>query len=249
MKHLLFIILILFVSSCEEDKVLREEILSEYIELNSQLELSELVACAGGKEGGFLGTPSLPTDVFFYPINGATDFKYYESIDVVNDTDFSKYELKELTDEPVFNGYLWKFNNSQFTGERMCVVTYKSEGRLHVSDPIRQKTNVKPTEVNHDLLEVSENGVTPSFSWEDGIIKENVIYFQVISDSENNLISGTYTTEKQFTFYNLENVVFNITDTTSTPTLEPNQEYKFSLMGVSEDNWINVFFEQEFSTN
>jgi len=66
---------------------------------------------------------------------------------------------------------------------------------------------------------------------------------------DNNLISGTYTIEKTFTFYDLSNVVFNITDPNSNPTLEANQTYKFILMGVSEDNWINFFLEKEFITN
>ena len=90
--------------------------------------------------------------------------------------------------------------------------------------------------------------MTPRFSWEDGIIDESVIYFQIISDEANNFISGTYTFEKEFTFYDLSNVVLNITDTTSTPTLEPNQDYKFTMMGVSEDNWVNLFIEKEFTT-
>ena len=80
------------------------------------------------------------------------------------------------------------------------------------------------------------------------MIPENVIYFQVISDTDNNLISGTYTIEKNFTFYDLDNVVFNITDPNANPTLEPNKTYNFTLMGVSEDNWVNLFMEKELRT-
>ena len=52
-----------------------------------------------------------------------------------------------------------------------------------------------------------------------------------------NLISGTYTYEPNFTFYDLSNVVLNITDTSSVPLLKENSTYTFTLMGVSEDNW------------
>ena len=128
----------------------------------------------------------------------------------------------------------------------MGVVTYKTPGKLHVCTPIRLKTNEKPTETNAALVEIDEAGVHPSFSWEDGLIRENVIYFQVISDEAGNLISGTYTIEKAFTFYDLSNVVFNITDSTTTPALEPNKIYRFTLMGVSEDNWVNLFSEIPF---
>jgi len=119
---------------------------------------------------------------------------------------------------------------------------------MNPSLTIRLKTNIKPTEKNADLVETFEDVVSPSFTWQDGQIEENIIYFHIISDLDDNLISGTYTIEKNFTFYDLSNVVFNITDTTFVPTLEPNQDYKFTLMGVSEDNWVNLFAQKEFST-
>lgn len=131
----------------------------------------------------------------------------------------------------------------------MAIVTYKTPGKFHMFNPIRLKTNTKPTEINTSLIKVSENGLTPSFTWDSGLINENIIYFHIISDANDNLISGTYTIEKEFTFYDLSNVVFNITDTSSTPLLKPDNQYKFTLMGVSEDNWINLFAEIEFSTN
>ncbi len=249
MKKLIFLLPLLLLYSCKEEHSLNENVLSDYLNLNSSLELANLVACAGGREGGMLEGPSHPTDIFFYPIKGASDFKYFEANAIEDSTDYSKYNLKELEAEPIFNGYLWKFNNQPFSGERMGVVTYKTPGKIHVCTPIRQKTNIKPTEVNSALVTVVENDVTPSFTWEDGQIKENVIYFQVISDSEDNLISGTYTIEKEFAFYDLSNVVFNITDPSTTPTLKPNGTYKFTMMGVSEDNWVNLLIETEFSTD
>jgi len=248
MRNLVFISALVFIFSCQREPVLQENVLAEYIELNSDLERGDIIACAGGKEGGLFGFANEPTSVFFLPIEGATDFRYYEAENVSDSLDFSKYFRKDLVGEPIFNGFLRKFNNLPFTGERMGVVTYRTPGRLHTCTPIRQKTPIKPTEVNPDLGVVETNGVTPRFSWEDGIIDESVIYFQIISDAANNFISGTYTLEKQFTFYDLSNVVLNITDTTSTPTLEPNQDYKFTMMGVSEDNWVNLFIEKEFRT-
>jgi len=176
----------------------------------------------------------------------AREFKYFEATSISDSIDFSKYELTNFPDESVFNGYLWKFNHSDFEGERMGVVTYKTPGKLHVCTPIRLKHNPKPTEVNKNLLEIIPNGINPSFSWQDGLIDENVIYFQMISDSDGNLISGTYTIEKQFTFYDVSNVVLNITDPNSNPQLQAGQTYTFSLMAVSEDNWVNLFFEQPF---
>ncbi|MEL6638850.1 MAG: hypothetical protein AAFW73_15300 [Bacteroidota bacterium] len=249
MRKLIYLLPLFLLLACEEEPVLDENILADYLALNGALGRADLVACAAGTENGVLGSASEPTDVFFYPIKGATDFRYFEADNIADSTDFSKYRAKPLSDEPVFNGYLWKFNNTPFTGERMGVVTYRSPGRLHVCTPIRQKTNVKPTELRPTLVDIAENGTTPTFTWEDGQIRENVIYFQVISDTEGNLISGTYTTERTFTFYDLNNVVFNITDPAASPSLEPDREYRFTLMGVSEDNWVNLIIEREFSTN
>ncbi|TRX60638.1 hypothetical protein FNH22_06225 [Fulvivirga sp. M361] len=249
MKGAVFLGMVLMLSSCQKDEAfLQENILADYILLNSSLQLTDLIACAGGKEDGLFGQDDTPTSVFFYPVTGATDFRYFEAENIADSMDFSKYVVKDLTDDPVFNGYLWKFNNTPFTGERMGVVSFKTPGKLHVCTPIRLKTTVKPTELNESLVMVSENGTSPSFSWEDGSIEENVIYFQVISDEKNNLISGTYTFDKEFTFYDLSNVVLNITDTTSVPILKPNANYTFTMMGVSEDNWVNLFIEKEFNT-
>lgn len=248
MKYFLYFILCVFSVSCISETPKDENILSEYIELNDSLQLADLVACAGGRMNGLLGSASFPTDVFFYPIPGATDFRYFEAEDIADSLNFNKYTFKELEDEPLFNGYLWKFNNTDFEGERVGIVTYRSQGLLHVCKYISLKTNVKPTERNADLVQINENGLTPEFTWEDGEIKENVIYFQIISDKNNNLISGTYTTDKQFTFYDTSNVVFNITDPSTQPILEEATEYDFTLMGVSEDNWVNLLIEKSFWT-
>ena len=243
--------LALTLTACSENSEipLNEEVLADYIEINSHLELDDLIACAGGRMNGLNGQSDSPTSVFFYPISGATDFRYFEAVDVADSTNFNQYFRKEIPSEPIFNGYLWKFNNSEFSDERMGIVTFLTEGKLHFCTPIRQKTNPKPTEVNPGLLTIQENNTSPSFQWSDGLIDENVIYFQVISDLDGNFISGTYTLEKNFTFYNLENVVLNISQTDPVPALEVDQEYLFTLMAVSEDNWVNLFVEKEFSTN
>jgi len=249
MRLLIILAFLALLISCNEERILQEHILADYIEINDDRELTDLVACAGGKETGLMGTAIHPTDVFFYPITDATDFRYFEAVSIADSSDFTKYLAKELEVEPIFNGYLWKFNNEPFTGERMGIVTYKTPGKIHVCSPIRQKTTIKPTETNDELVTTFENGVAPSFSWVDGNIDENVIYFQVITDHDDNLISGTYTYEKEYTFYNLDNVVFNITDPNSNPILQPDQSYKFILMGISEDNWINFMSEKEFRTD
>lgn len=243
---LMTVALVAMSTGCE--KKYETDILADYIAENGDLEMDELIACAAGKADGLDGSGQFPTAVFFYPIEGATNFRYFEATNLADSLDYSKYAQKFMTDEPVFGGYLWKFNNTEFIEERMGIVTYETPGTLHVCTPIRLKTNPKPTEINPDLLTVTENGVNPHFEWEDGIIDENVIYFQVISELDGQLISGTYTYEKEFTFYELDNVVLNVSPTSPEPELQANKTYKFTLMAVSEDNWVNLICEKEFST-
>lgn len=242
--------LLLFLS-CNDDAepVIDVANLADYIALNDNLERDEVIACAGGRLEGLFDDPSSQSSIIFYPIEGASDFRYFESASVLDSLDHSAFITKDLDDDALFNGYLRKFNNTNFEGERVGIVTFLTDGTLHISNPIRLKTNVKPTEVTSDLVSITDNGVQPTFVWQDGIIDETAIYFQVVSDEDGNLISGTYTFDNNFTFYDLENVVLNITDTTSLPFLVPNRNYTFTMMGVSEDNWVNLFIQRDFSTN
>ena len=242
-----FVFGIIALASCTKEKF--GQTLEDYLAENAGLERTDLIACAAGSEEEWDSEGTYPTSVFFYPIEGASDFRYFETKKLKDSLDFSTYRQKELTDDPVFNGYLWKFNNTEFKGERMGIVTYKTPGKMHVCKPIRLKTNEKPTEQTTQVLTITENGVTPMFEWMDGITPENAIYFQVISDLNGNLISGTYTFEKNFTFYNLDNVVINIRDIDPAPELEPNTEYRFTLMAVSRDNWVNLVAETTFNTS
>lgn len=242
------VLLSLLIISCNDDADPSSEILSSYISANANLELAEVIACAGGREEGLIGTADFPTDVFFYPVVGATDFRYYESLDIDNPDDLTAYTRVELDDDPIFNGYLRKFNNVAFEGERFGIVTYVTPDSLHKSNPIRLKTSIKPTEVNPSLVDIDIDGVNPTFDWQDDLIDENAIYFQVISDTDGNLISGTYTFETNFTFYDLENVVLNITDPSISPMLDPDTEYNFTMMAVSLDNWVNLLIQESFRT-
>ena len=87
----------------------------------------------------------------------------------------------------------------------------------------------------------------PRFTWVDSAVAENVIYFQVISDVANNLLSGTYTIEKTFQYYNTSNVTLNITRELPPAELEVGKNYNFTMMGVSTDNWVNLVIQKPFT--
>ena len=206
-----------------------------------------LIACSAGDKEGFNGE-DFPVSVFFYPVPGATDYRYFESRNTdIDPMDFSAYkEVENLQLDDVFNGYLKRFR-VESSKERYGIVTYLVDDSVRISDPIILQSKSKPTETSSDLVSITENGITPSFSWEDGTQKDNVIYFQVISETDGDLISGTYTTDRFWTFYDLSNVVLDINQG-NLPEIEAGKSYNFTLMSVNDDNWVNVAVTVPFQT-
>lgn len=223
--------------------------LAEYLAANKDLEVQhDLIACAAGGHVGFTTRTPAPTSVFFYPVEGATDFRYFETPSAESDPgDYSLYRQMDKPIAPVFNGYLRRFVTDYTSRETWVVLTYLTPGVLHMSGHVRLKGNTKPTEFGPQLVEVLERGGDPVFKWRDGRIAENAIYFEVVSDPEGNLISGTYTTAKRFRFYDTSNVTHNIRDVNPAPSLTQGKSYVFTLMGVSRDNWVNLIARKEFT--
>jgi len=227
--------LIFWLTSCTKDIEILN--LSDHVESSgSKISKQYLIACAAGNKTDV----NLLTSVFYYPIEGTHDVKYFESREE-NPVDFSSYYERKLPESDFFNGYLkrFKIDNNE---AKWVILTYLVEDSLRISDPIRLKTNFRPTEQSC-TVEIDET----SFEWEDGIYDDNIIYFQVVTDSENNLISGTYTKERNFTFKDYSNVVLDIRDENMVPDLIKGAAYNFTLMGISDDNWVNLFCETSFS--
>lgn len=226
----------------------RGETLQAYLDANPQrAQTSGLIACAAGGHVGFTTDEPAPTSVFFYPVDGAENFRYFETESLDADAmDFTAYEEKKFEVVPVFNGYLRRFVTHYTTRETWCMITYETEGKIHLSGQVRLKGGTKPTEFGPQLATVTMEQGHPTFEWEDGRTPENAIYFEVISEKEGDLISGTYTTERRFRFYDTSNVTTNIRDITPPPSLRSGKEYDFTLMAVSRDNWVNLIVRKSF---
>ncbi|QLG45779.1 hypothetical protein [Costertonia aggregata] len=224
---------------CSTDK-LNDISVSESSLANKEVVLDNVIACAASNENDDL------VSVFLYPRPGATNIRYYETTDTrLDKNDFDNYTLVDFPLVDVFNGYLKKFEVPA-NKEKWAIVSFDEAGLTHVSNPIRLKQETKPTEYLPQNVSINASSNMPIFSWTDGTYDDTVIYFQVVSDQLGNLISGTYTIEKNFQFYKLDNVVLNITK--STPeNLNRNQPYKFTMLAVSEDNWVNLFTEVDFT--
>lgn len=224
--------------------------LQQYIVTHPKLKVSgRVIACAGGGEAVSMGDKDFPISIYFYPVSGATNFHYFESDSPdIDPKERTRYWEQSLEIAPVFNGYLRRFKRGPVASELWGIVSYEAGGKLLLSNPIRLKLASKPTQMANELVTIEPHGTTPKFEWQDGRVKENAIYFQVVSDTVGNLISGTYTEQKRFQFYNLTNVVFNIHDIHPQPTLKAATPYTFTLMGVSEDNWVNLMAQKQFTT-
>ncbi len=252
--HIFFIISILLLFSCSKDdeNPHPENSLAAYeYELGLSVVKDSLIACAASNDHVYFDDLGFPISVFFYPYEGATNFRYFESMDEMSDkTNTSAYFFKDMKIKNVFNGYMKRFVHPGASKQTSGIVTFIFKGKLYVSNPITLKRITHPTEYSPWLGTINQdNSKEPLFSWEDGMFDENAIYFQAITTRSGHFISGTYTYEKHFQFYDLSNVVLNISEEDAVPMLESNTNYTFYMMGVSADNWVNLFIIKNFRTN
>ena len=253
MKQYLYLFFFLVMLGCKDsESLVLEPFLEDYITSNEVFPLvrDSLIACAFGSDSKLMADDDFPLSILFYPEGNATDFRYFETESAdIDPEDLSQYCRKDLPHSPIFNGYLRRFERAALDKNIWARVSYIKDGNLHISNAIRLKYNDKPSETNPSLLTIDQSeNLSPIFSWLDGVIPENAIYFHAVLDSNNDLISGTYSFDRQFQFYDLSNVVLNIRAINPPPTLQQNEEYTFVLMGVSLDNWVNLFIEQPFTT-
>lgn len=244
LKYILLVISfsVLFFSCSEDNDINTPRNLQEYIDTLSSTDFGEVIACAANANGN----TSL-SYIFYYPETGATDIRYYEAEGLENDpNDFSKYRRNELAISDVFGGKLQRFSRSAET-ENWCLVTYMLNGKLHKSNPIRLKNATSPTVWDDEVTIEYSSLLEPKFTWSNLGTTNNAIYFQVISEKDNDeFISGTYTYDSYFQYFDDANVVNNINVPLIPADLEIDVEYVFTMMGVSTDNWVNLVIEESF---
>lgn len=240
--HLFLLTVLILCFSCSEDNdITTPRNLQEYIETVSSKELGNVIACAASADEN----ASL-TYIFYYPEEGATDIRYYEadSLTIADENDFSNYRKYIATPEDVFGGKLQRFSRSS-SEESWSIVTYILEGKLHISNPIRLKNATNATTWQDEVTIDNPESLQPIFTWSDFGRTDNDIYFQVILDKDDVFMSGTYTNETNFKYYDTSNVVLNIN--TETPAdLVLDDTYNFTLMAISEDNWVNLVIQKSF---
>lgn len=242
MNAIKYILLAFIIVACSQDdrddNIITIGTLADLVAINN-VQIDNVIACASGteNENEFIA--------YVYPRPGVSDLRYFETFDATADkNDYTQYVALDLETEDLFNGYLKKFTRTS-PEEKWVIISFKEEGELHLSNPIRIKHQTQNTLFTDQvLIDQSQTGM-PAFSWTSVINDNDAIYFQVVSDGTNELLSGTYTFEDMFQFYKLDNVVLNVTQETPMP-LQSQETYQFLLMGVSEDNWVNSLMQRTF---
>jgi len=243
---IVILVLVNFLMGCSSEETdaiendLPENSLAETIE-GREIALSSVIACAGSAED------TSAVRVYLYPRPQATDIRYFETPNAnIDPNNFDNYYELQPPRQGLFNNFLQFFEVSPDT-EKWAIITFEEAGTLNVSNPIRLKHRTRPTEYLPENVSVTNaiQELNPQFSWVDGTLEDTIIYFQVVSTEQGDLLSGTYTLDRNFQFYVLDNVVLNITEE-APPDLELGVGYRFTLLAVSEDNWVNLFSEISF---
>lgn len=246
MKNIKYLCIAFLIIACNQDDAntnadeatLLIETLADLVAQNN-VQIDNVIACASGSEN-----PN-ETIAYVYPRPGASDLRYFETVDAtVDKNDFELYTPVDIESEDFFNGFLRTFT-VQSQEEKWVIISFQEDGDLHISNPIRLKHLTQNTILTDEVAIDQSQEAMPLFSWENITNQEDAIYFQVVSDENNDLLSGTYTFEDNFRYYELDNVVLNITQETP-PELVIDDPYGFLLMGVSEDNWVNVLAQRTF---
>lgn len=226
-------------ASDEPGDVIKESQTLATLVAQSAFEVDNVIACASGSTN--------PNEIiaYVYPRGNATALKYFETKDTsVDKNDYAAYSEVLLQEEDIFNGYLKTFTRETEI-ERWVIISFRESGKLHLSNPIRLKHQSQNTDFS-DVVTIDQSEVgSPLFSWDALESTRNAIYFQVVANTSKELLSGTYTTATKFQYYVLDNVVLNIT-TETPPALVTGDAYGFTLMAVSEDNWVNHLVQIPF---
>lgn len=240
-KKCILLFCVFVICSCSEDSdVIVPRNLQEYVNTFGSQDFGNVIAFAASANG-----TASTVNIFYHPEVGATDIRYYEASSIdIDPNNFAEYRRSNLNIANVFGDKLKRFARSS-SEENWCLVTYILNGQLHISEPIRINNVTKPTVYQDDVSITYTSTLNPRFSWEDNAFGDNEIYFQAISNTDDDLISGTFTNDNVFQFYDVSNVVTNLNTETSNE-LMLDTEYQFTMMDISNDHWVNLVIEENF---
>ena len=170
--------------------------------------------------------------------------RYYETESlIVDETDFTNYRRKDLSNTAIYGDKLNRFSRTN-SSESWAIITYIIDNVFYKSAPIKLQNKTKSTEWLTEVEITELQSLLPKFTWTDGTTTENDTYLQIVLDAENTFLSGTFTTAKTFQ-YGVD--VISELNTETPPDLILGDNYNFTLMGISNDNWVNLVIQKSFT--
>ena len=125
------------------------------------------------------------------------------------------------------------------------MVTYIVDDVLYISKPIKTKNNTQPTEWKTAVEINDTETLKPVFTWQEGTFP-STLFLNSLSQNDDTFLSGTFTKEKSFQYYNESNIEATKIHTSTPPDLILDDEYKFSVIGLDADNWTNLIIQNTF---
>jgi len=246
--NLFFLAIVLVVISCDNslDDRLHIRHLDDYLTYHEDLDKIEPLAFAANNK-----TNTSATDIYCY-LETDADFIYYfetSSIDV-DPTDFTQYKLTHLqrvrvfgeNTKPLSTGFVKHMQPT--SQEAWCIVGYEADNKLYISSKIRLKQQSQPT-VFSDALNIDNSNVAlPIISWEKGAFDNTTAYLELVTDNNIELISATITEDLFYKYNDDSNVIKTISPVTA-PIISANT-YSFSVLGIGNDNWVNLWIDKNY---
>ena len=233
--------------------------LKDYLELNASVQTKKIFAF--GVSINTVGNPNKDFEnnstIHFYnnkpfynrnPTLEVVSCYETENIDV-DKNDFSQYKRKNLKYR---NGGFFSYIDrpSDNSTEVWAIVTYKDNGALYMSDPIKIQPKNKPLHFLSNPNGVSvdfSNKFLPEFSWVDGTYKDSETFSQEISDLTGTLLTSTVTNDKSLKYKNSNNLTYNFSKEVGWGELKLNKEYVIYVYGTDKDNWATMHIRTLFT--
>ena len=261
--HFFFAILLSFVA-CTKSQV--EEIpetkinnLKDYLELNASMQTKKIVAFGVSVNSILSQNKDLENNSTIHFYNNKPFYNYSPTIEVVScyetenvnvdKNDFTQYKRKNLKyRDGSFFSYIDR--PSDVSTEVWAIVTYKDNGVLYLSEPIKIQPKNKPIHFSDRTGDVSvdfSNKFQPKFSWGDGVYNDSETFSQEISDRTGPLLTSTITNDKSLKYQNSDNLIYNFSKQIGWVPLKLNKEYNIFVYGIDKDNWATMHIYNLFT--
>lgn len=265
LKKVYFLFIIVLLSSCaksgtEDISAININNLQEYLEVNSSLVTKEMFAYGKSVSNTDQDVNSIYNyDAYISFYNNRRFNNVHQSLDelmyfesehiVIDENDFTNYKRRVID-------YNYNYTSNFFTTMKRhsndpkqvwAIVTYKCNGILYKSNPIKIQVKNKPIEYIQpaNISINTSNKFKPKFSWLDGIYGNSEFFVQLI-EGKNGPLSSTLTENSWLDYKNSDNVIFNFSREIPWQNFESNEQYSIVVYGLDNSNWANLKIHSSF---